>query len=102
MKNLNLNQIMTLYCFGCPNLEFTTKRLRYVAALATDPDAGKCVFNLSNYINQDGVSEWYEQIYFDIRDFFSPENAPVGVTAMQQLQWDTDSVTQDEGGRVYE
>lgn len=42
MKNLNINQMMLLYCFRCPNLEFTTKRLRYVGALATD-------FEVTNY-----------------------------------------------------
>lgn len=30
---MNLNEMKTLYTFGCPNREATVERLRYVAAL---------------------------------------------------------------------
>lgn len=38
---MNLNEMKTLYTFGCPNREATVERLRYVAALTPDPAAKK-------------------------------------------------------------
>ena len=90
MKNLNINQMMLLYCFRCPNLEFTTKRLRYVGALATDFEVKKWIFNLSKHINQDGVAEGYAQMHSDIKDFFSPDDDLAGAFVLTSMWWDDD------------
>lgn len=44
---MNLNEMKTLYTFGCPNREATVERLRYVAALTPDPAAKKLFYMLS-------------------------------------------------------
>ena len=41
---MNLNEMKTLYTFGCPNREATVERLRYVAALTPDPAAKKLFY----------------------------------------------------------
>lgn len=40
---MNLNEMKTLYTFGCPNREATVERLRYVAALTPDPGGKETV-----------------------------------------------------------
>lgn len=50
----------------------------------------KCIFNLSKYINQDGVAEGYDQMYFDIKDFFSPDDDPAGAFVLTPMRWGDD------------
>ena len=56
---MNLNEMKTLYTFGCPNREATVERLRYVAALTPDPAAKKLFYMLSVKLSDEKCDKWY-------------------------------------------
>jgi hypothetical protein len=64
---MNLNEMKTLYTFGCPNREATVERLRYVAALTPDPAAKKLFYMLSVKLSDEKCDKWYRRFYYNLR-----------------------------------
>ena len=64
---MNLNEMKTLYTFGCPNREATVERLRYVAALTPDPAAKKLFYMLSVKLSDEKCDKWYRCFYYNLR-----------------------------------
>ena len=84
---MTMNEKKILFTFGCPNREATIERLRYAAALATDPAAKKQMFTLAVKLSDDEVSAWYRNFFYNMRlemesvphHKYLPDNAPVPV-----------------------
>jgi hypothetical protein len=74
MRNLRLREMMLIYIFGNPELDETTDKLLAVATLATSNRMKQMIMELVSYLNEDGVAEWYERIYYDILRLFSPDD----------------------------
>lgn len=76
-----------LYAFGCPNCEATVERLRYAAALATDPAAKKLFYMLAVKLSDDDCDSWYRNYFYIMRlelermphHKYLPDSAPVSV-----------------------
>ena len=64
---MTMNEKKILFAFGCPNREATVERLRYAAALATDPIAKKDFYTLAVKLSEDEVSAWYRNFFFNMR-----------------------------------
>lgn len=65
--NMRMNEMKTLFTFGCPNREATVIRLRYAAALAVDPIAKKQMMELSNKLDNDFTDEQYRNYFYNMR-----------------------------------
>ena len=65
--NMRMNEMKTLFTFGCPNREATVIRLRYAAALAVDPAAKKQMMELSSELDNDFTDEQYRNYFYNIR-----------------------------------
>ena len=84
---MTMNEKKILFAFGCPNREATVERLRYAAALATDPAAKKEFYTLAVKLSEDEVSAWYRNFFFNMRlelervphHKYLPDDAPVPV-----------------------
>lgn len=63
---MTMNEKKILFTFGCPNREATIERLRYAAALATDPAAKKQMFTLAVKLSDDEVSAWYRNFFYNM------------------------------------
>lgn len=64
---MNLNEMKTLYTFGCPNREATVERLRMLAALTPDLAAKKLFYMLSVKISDEKCDEWYRCFFYNLR-----------------------------------
>lgn len=64
---MNLNEMKTLYTFGCPNREATVERLRMLAALTPDPMAKKSFYMLSVKLSDEKCDEWYRCFFYNLR-----------------------------------
>lgn len=64
---MNLNEMKTLYTFGCPNREATVERLRMLAALTPDPAAKKLFYMLSVKVSDEKCDEWYRCFFYNLR-----------------------------------
>lgn len=81
---LNLNEMKTLYTFGCPNREATVERLCYVAAFTPDPAAKKLFYMLSVKLSDEKRDEWYRCFFYNLR-LRMPTGIITGRNAMAKL-----------------
>lgn len=66
MALLTLDEEKLLVWFGCPNLEFTKKRLKMMGLLVTNNDFKKIVFGLFGKLNTEDYESVYPDMYYDI------------------------------------
>lgn len=84
---MTMNEKKTLFTFGCPNRKATVERLRYAAALATDPVAKKLMFSLAVKLNDEDCDRWYRDFFANLglelermpHHKYLPDNAPVPI-----------------------
>lgn len=84
---MTMNEKKILFTFGCPNRKTTVERLRYAAALATDPAAKKVMFTLAVKLNDKDCDRWYRDFFYNMRlqlercthHKYLPDDAPVTV-----------------------
>lgn len=77
-----------LYAFGCPSREATVERLRYAAALATDPVAKKLFYTLAVKLSDEDCDRWYRCFFYNMRlelehfpsRKYLPDNYPKPIT----------------------
>lgn len=84
---MTMNEKKTLYTFGCLNRRATVERLRYAAALATDPAAKKLMYSLAVKLSDEDCDRWYQDFFCHLRQEvervphhkYLPDDAPVPV-----------------------
>ena len=56
-----------LYAFGCPIRNHTVTRLKWLAAMAVDPEAKRRMLGLARKIDTETGESWYEAFYHHLR-----------------------------------
>ncbi|MDD6577624.1 hypothetical protein ACTNCE_01010 [Dorea longicatena] len=56
-----------LYAFGCPSRNNTVTRLKWLAAMAVDPEAKRRMLGLARKIDIETGESWYEAFYHHMR-----------------------------------
>lgn len=56
-----------LYAFGCPSRNNTVTQLKWLAAMAVDPEAKRRMLGLARKIDIETGESWYEAFYHHMR-----------------------------------
>lgn len=64
---LSMKEKKILYAFGCSSHHNTVARLKWLAAMAVDPEAKRRVLGLARKIDTETGENWYEAFYHHMR-----------------------------------
>lgn len=67
IMTLSMKEKKILYAFGCPSRNNTVARLKWLAAMAVDPEAKRRVLGLARKIDTETGESWYEAFYHHMR-----------------------------------
>ena len=64
---LDMKEKRILYVFGCPSLNNTIERMKWLTSLAVDPEAKHRMLELTKKIENEADEEWYSRFYLYLR-----------------------------------
>ena len=64
---LSMKEKKILYAFACPNRHNTVTRLKWLTALAVDPEAKRRMLELTRKVDAETEESWYTGFYHHLR-----------------------------------
>ena len=64
---LTMEEKEILYAYGCSSWKNTVERLKWLTALAVDPEKKHRLLELAGKVDRDTTGEWYSDFYYFLR-----------------------------------